>query len=289
MKPPAFDYRRPATVEDAVGELAAHGGDAKVLAGGQSLIPLMNTRLSAPETIVDINGLDDLNYIRYEDEQLAIGALTRQATVEASEVVAEHSPVIVEALEHVGHRPIRNRGTIGGNLVHADPTSELPAVAMVLGADFAVRGPAETRTVAAEDFFIGMMTTDVGPDELLVEVRFDTQPPDAGWAFEEMAPRKGDWATVGVAALVEVSDRTCRSARLAYTAVDERPVRAPDAESALADEPPTAETFARAGRLAKDQLDPPSDVQASQAYREDLVEALTVRALGTAADRAGGG
>lgn len=288
MKPPAFDYRRPATVEDAVGELAAHGGDAKVLAGGQSLIPMMNTRLSAPETIVDINGLNDLNYIRSENDRVAIGALTRQATVEASEVVAEHCPVIVEALEHVGHRPIRNRGTIGGNLVHADPTSELPAVAIALGADFVVRGPTGTRTVSAGDFFIGMMTTDVGSDELLVEVRFDAQAPDAGWAFEEMAPRKGDWATVGVAALVEVSDGTCRSARLAYTAVDERPVRATDAEAALVDEPPTAETFARAGQFARDQLDPPTDVQASQAYREDLVEALTVRALDGAADRAGG-
>lgn len=288
MKPPAFDYQRPESVDEAVSALEASDGGAKVLAGGQSLIPMMNTRLASPETLIDINRITDLDYVRAEDGGVAIGALTRQSTVERSDVVAEHCPLIAEALDHVGHRPIRNRGTVGGNLAHADPTSELPAVAVALGADFTIRGAKGERTVPAAEFFVGMMTTALAPDELLTEVRFASQHPDQGWAFEETAPRKGDWATVGLAALLEVEDGACRDVRLAYTAVDERPLRAEAAEDAVDGEPPAAEAFAAAGRAAREALDPPSDFQASSTYRERLIEALTERALRRAADRAGG-
>lgn len=289
MKPASFTYERPSSVDEAVTTLADNDGDASLLAGGQSLVPMMNTRLAAPEVVVDINGLDGLNYVEESNGSVAIGALTRQSEAEESDVITDRCPLVAEALEHVGHPTIRHRGTVGGNLAHADPTSELPAVAQALDAEFEVRGTDGERTVPAEEFFQGYMTTDVGPDELLTEVRFPALSDATGWCFEETAPREGDYALVGVAATLDVSDGICESVRLAYTAVADGPVRVREAEEAVEGEPPGEDAFEAAGTTAREHLDPPSDVHGTTEYREHLVDTLTQRALSRAADRAGGG
>lgn len=285
MKPAPFQYHRPSNLDEAVDVLAEHG-NATILAGGQSLIPMMNSRLANPEAVVDIGRVDDLAYIREDDETIAIGAMTPQATAEGSDVIAEDCPLVAEALTYLGHETIRNRGTIGGNLAHGDPTSELPAVALALDATFVVRGSDGERTVDADDFFITHMTTDIGPTELLTEVRFPKQPQDQGWSFEEVAPRKGDYALVGVAVTLQPNDGgTCGQVRLAYNAVGDRPVRIPEAEEAVRDEPANEDTFQAAGAVARENLDPPADVHASSDYRSRVAETLTTRALSRAADR----
>lgn len=284
VKPRPFRYHRPSNVDEAVDILA--DDDATVLAGGQSLIPMMNTRLADPGTVVDIGRIDELEYIREDEETVAIGAMTPQATAEDSDVIAEHCPLVAEALTYLGHETIRNRGTIGGNLAHGDPTSELPAVALARDATFVVQDSGDERTVDADDFFISHMTTDIGPTELLTEVRFPKWPQDQGWSFEEIAPRKGDYALVGVAATLQIDDGdTCEEVRLAYTAVDHCPVRIPAAEEAVRGEPADEDTFWEAGAIARENLDPPSDVHASSEYRSRVAGTLTTRALSQAVDR----
>ena len=215
--------------------------------------------------------------------------MTRQAAVERSEVAAKACPLLIEALGHVGHESIRHRGTVGGNLAHSDPTSELPAVARVLDAEFVVQGSDGERTVPAEEFFQGFMTTAVGPDELLTEVRFPVQRDGEGWSFQETAPRKGDYAVVGVATTLGVNDDgTCESAGLVYTAVGDGPVRVLEAEERVVGAPADEETFAEAGGVAREHIDPPSDIHGSSGYRKNLIDALTRRALATAAERANG-
>mgnify|MGYP006291223699 CR=1 FL=1 len=284
MKPASFDYQQPDTIDEAVDALANGQGQTTLLAGGQSLIPTMNARLAAPDTVVDINGLDQLDYVREGNGKVAIGALTRQSTAENSEIVAEKCPLLAEALTHVGHKPIRHRGTIGGNLAHADPNSELTVVSLVRDAIFEIQSPDGDRTIPAEDFFIGHMTTDMGPEELLTEVRFPVWPDGYGWAFEEMAPRKGDYAIAGVAAMLEIENGVCTDGRLGYTAVSDRPLRVPEAEEALIDQPPTEDTFVGVGETARTQIDPPSDFHGSSGYRKNLVKSLTDRALTRAAE-----
>lgn len=283
MKPAPFRYERPSSVEEVLDALAGHD-DPTILAGGQSLVPTMNNRLATPETVIDINRVDGLEYIREEDGELSIGALVRQAEAERSDVVAEGCPLVVEALEHLGHQTVRNRGTIGGNLTHGDPTSELPAVALACDATLVVQSSDGERTVDAEEFFQGYMMTDVGPNELLTEIRFPTWSDGRGWAFEEIAPREGDYALTGVAATLDVEDGSCTRARLAYNAVADRPVRVPEAEDVVVGG--STDTFARASAVAREQLDPPGDVHGSSAYRENLIESLTRRALEQAANRA---
>lgn len=289
MKPAPFRYERPTTVDEALDALVESDGDAKLLAGGQSLVPMMNTRLAAPDALVDINGLSELDYIEVDDGTVAVGAMTRQATAETSDVIADECPLVADALANVGHRTIRHRGTVGGNLAHSDPTSELPAVALALGAEFEIRGVDQQRTVPADEFFLGYMTTAIGPNELLEEVRFPVQPEDQGWCFEEMAPRKGDYALVGVAATLDVADGTCESAALAYTGVSDGPVRIREAEESVTGEPVGAAAFEATGATAREHVDPPADVHGSTEYRKHLVESLTRRALSRAAARANGG
>lgn len=279
MKPAPFDYVRPASVGEALSALAEHGEDAKILAGGQSLIAMMNLRLVRPSALIDINWLSDLGYIQHQNGALAIGALTRQSAVEASPEVAEACPLIAEAIRYVAHKPIRNRGTIGGNLAHADPTSELPAVAIALDATFTVQGPAGRRTIAADDFFVGMLSTALQPDELLVEVRFPACAPDQGWSFMEISPRAGDYALVAVAATLQVQAGLCTAARLVYTGVGDRATRVTAAEQALVGQPANEASFRQAAELAARAVDPSSDFHATAEYRRDLVRALTRRAL----------
>ena len=286
MKPPAFEYVAVASTEEAVAQLAAHGDDARLLAGGQSLMPILNMRLATPGRLVDLNRVRTLSYIVERAGGVAIGAMTRQRTVERSEFVAAAVPLLAEALPWVGHTAIRNRGTIGGSLAHADPAAELPAVAVCLDARFTVRGEAGERTLAAREFFRGYLTTALAPTELLAEVWFPSALPGTGAAWIEFARRHGDYALVGVAAVVTLEGSTVRRASLAVTGVDGVPVRAVDAERLLIGAPLSAESMAAAAESVRRTLEPHADIHATAAYRRHLAGILTVRALTRAGDRA---
>jgi aerobic carbon-monoxide dehydrogenase medium subunit len=286
VKPPAFEYVVVASTEEAVAQLAAHGDDARILAGGQSLMPILNMRLATPGRLVDLNRVGTLSYIVERPGGVAIGAMTRQRTAERSELVATAVPLLAEALPWVGHSAIRNRGTIGGSLAHADPAAELPAVAVCLDARFTVRGEAGERTLAAREFFRGYLTTALAPTELLAEVWFPSALPGSGAAWIEFARRHGDYALVGVAAVVTLGGSTVRRASLAVTGVDGVPVRAVDAERLLIGAPLSAQSMAAAAESVRRTLEPHDDIHATAAYRRHLAGILTVRALTRAGDGA---
>ncbi|MBX6376974.1 MAG: xanthine dehydrogenase family protein subunit M [Clostridia bacterium] len=286
MKPPPFEYHAPVSLEEAVELLAELGGDAKVLAGGQSLMPLLNLRLAQPAHLVDVNGLEELAQIRPLDGGLAVGALVRQRAAERSELVRERCPLLAEALPLIGHFQIRSRGTVGGSLAHADPAAELPAVAAALDADLVVRSARGERVLKPEDFFLTVMTTTLEPDELLVEVRFPAWPEGAGWSFQEVSRRHGDFALAGVAAVLQLGgDGTIADARLAFIGVGPTPVRARAAEQLLVGERPSPEVYAAAAEAAVADLEPESDLHATGAYRKHVARVLARRALTTAAER----
>lgn len=288
MKPVEFDYVRAGSLREAVDALASRPGEAKVIAGGQSLVPLMNFRLVTPSLLVDINRIPGLDLIEQVDSELRIGATTRQADVQADPLVRAGWPLLSEALAHVGHPQLRNRGTVVGSLVHHDPAAELPAVAVALDALVTLTGPAGERTVAADDFFRTYFTTDVAEDEVATSVRFPAPPPGAGSAFVEIARRPGDFAMVGVAALVQVRDQSIVGARIAVSGVGERPVRCRHAEAWLTGRRPDEDTCAEAGRVAATEpgIAPRDDVHATAAYRRRVLPVLVRRALLTAAHRA---
>ncbi len=285
MKPAPFQYTAPQSVSQTLFVLETYGSDAKVLAGGQSLVPLMNMRLVRPSVIVDLNRIDELAYIREGDRDVAIGALTRQRTAELSPLVRDRLPLLAEALQFVGHPQIRNRGTVGGSLAHADPSGELPAVAAILEATLIVRGSRGVRKLGPQDFFRTYLTTALAPDELLVEVRFPVHD-RWGSAFLEVARRHGDYALVGVAALVSMLGDRCREARLCFTGVGPVPVRIHEAEAVMAGVRLTTKVMAEVARIVTDQLDPETDIHASAAYRREVAGVLAVRALRVATDRA---
>jgi len=234
MKPPPFEYFTPASVEDALALLGEHREQAKVLAGGQSLVPLLNFRLARPRYLVDLNGIPHLDYIREEDGWLAIGAMTRQRAVERSALVRDRCPLLAEAMPQIGHVQIRNRGTIGGSLAHADPAAELPAIVAALGGRLVVRGPDGERVMAPERFFVGYLTTALEPFELLVGVRLPVRRSRTGHAFVEVSRRHGDFALVGVAAALTLDAAgACADAALALTGVGPTPVVAAAATRVL--------------------------------------------------------
>ncbi|MBI3799428.1 MAG: xanthine dehydrogenase family protein subunit M [Deltaproteobacteria bacterium] len=279
MKPSPFIYHDPTSIEEALALLQHYSGDAKVLAGGQSLMPLLNFRLSAPTALVDINRIAALSYIQQEAGQLRIGALTRQRTLEFSALVREHLPLLYEATTLVGHLPIRTRGTIGGSLAHADPAAEYPAVATVMEAELVVQGPKSQRILRPEEFFLGYLTTALASDEVLVEVRFPIPPPTSGWAFVEFARRHGDFALVGIAALLDAEGEQCRRARLATAGVGPTPVRLRAAEQILEHEGLTEQSIEAAAVRAAELVEPQSDLHASTDFRRHLTQVLTRRAL----------
>jgi carbon-monoxide dehydrogenase medium subunit len=285
MKPPAFAYERPTSLAGTLAALARHGEDAKVLAGGQSLIAMLNLRLLAPKTIIDAGRLSELDYIREDGGELRIGALTRHNTVMRSAAVAQHCPLIAEAYRFVSHHAIRNRGTIGGNLCHADPASELPVVALLLDATMVLKSSAGEHLVKAGDFFKGPFETATRTDELLTEVRFPIQPKGQGYAFDEVSQRHGDFALVAAGCTLDVADGVCRAVRLGYAGVGPHAVRVIEAEAALAGQPATEANFAKAAATAAEHVDPTGDVHADAAYRRDLVRALTRRVLAAALAR----
>jgi CO/xanthine dehydrogenase FAD-binding subunit len=280
MKPAPFEYVRPASRADALEVLSQHGDDAKVLAGGQSLVPLMNFRLSRPRVIVDVNGLADLAYLRPLDGGLAIGALTRQRTVEKSDAARERAPLLWEATPWIGHLPIRTRGTVGGSLVHADPAAEYPVAMVALDAEFTLERKGGRRQVGAHDFFRTYLTTDIGPTELLTEIRVPGLPARTGVAFVELARRHGDFAIVAAAAAVTLDGGgRVAAARVALGGVGPTPVRARAAENALAGQRPTKALMAAAAAEVPALTDPPDDIHASAEYRREMSAVFTRRAL----------
>jgi aerobic carbon-monoxide dehydrogenase medium subunit len=289
VKPPNFEYLAPRTQEEAFSALAQHGDRAKVLAGGQSLIPLLNFRLAQPEILVDINRVPQLDYVREVDGGLALGAMTRQHVVESSPVVRGRCPVLAEACHLIGHLPIRHRGTIGGNLAHADPASELPALMLALDAELGLSSKSDRRVLPAERFFTGVLQTALQPGELLTEVRIPGLPPRTGGAFVEVARRSGDYALVGVAALITLNDvGRCQRARVALCGVFPTPIRAREAEQMLLGEVVVGEVLAEAARRAVEATDPLSDVHASAAFRRKLAQYTARQAIELAAQRAEG-
>ncbi len=283
MKPPRFAYHAPATVEEAVALLARYGGEAKVLAGGQSLMPLLNFRLTRPAALIDLNRVPALAYIREHDGQVRLGAMTRQRTVEFSPVVARALPLLKEATRWVGHLPIRTRGTIGGSLAHADPSAEYPAVLAALEGEVVARSPRGERVVPWHALFQTYLTTSLAPDEMLTEVRLPAMPAGAGFAFEEFARRHGDFAIVGIAAMVVRDGARCRKARLAASGAGPVPVRLRAAEEILEREGLGPDAIQAAARRAAELVQPDSDIHASADYRRHLAAVLTARAVRRAA------
>ena len=286
MKLPPVDYESPETVSEAVALLAEHLDEASVLAGGQSLIPLLALRLARPAVLIDINGIAELSGVSAADGWTVIGAMTREYLAEESELVAATVPLLAAALPFIGHEAIRSRGTIGGSLAHADPAGELPAVARALDAELVVRSQSGERVIPAAEWFEGYLTTSRRPDELLVEVRFPTAKPGTGVSFQEVARRHGDFAIVGLAVSLTLSDGMISDARLAFAGLSDLPVRATAAEDLLVGERPSAELFDEAARRATDDVDPPADLHGSSDYRKTIAAALVRRGLRAAADNA---
>ncbi|MDR7484474.1 MAG: xanthine dehydrogenase family protein subunit M [Armatimonadota bacterium] len=286
MKPAPFGYLAPRSREEALDALRRFGPEAKLLAGGQSLVPLLAMRLVRPSVLIDLNRVPDLAYVRPFRGGLAIGAMTRQRAVEADPLAADRIPLLREALRWVGHPQIRTRGTVGGSLAHADPSAELPAVAAALDARFVLASARGQRVVDAPRFFAGYLTTALEPDEMLVEVRLPALPAGAGWAFAEVARRHGDFALVGVAVVLGCDpDRRCTEARMAFTGVSHGPMRVVEAEQSLVGRRVTAAAAAETGRIAQAALEPHSDIHASAAYRRHVAGVLAARALEQAAAR----
>jgi carbon-monoxide dehydrogenase medium subunit len=286
MKLPPVEYEAPGTVTEAVDLLAEQQDEASVLAGGQSLIPLLALRLARPAVLIDINGIDELSGVSAADGWTAIGAMTREYMAEESELVAGTVPLLAAALPFIGHEAIRSRGTIGGSLAHSDPAGELPAVARALDAELVVRSQSGERVVPAAEWFEGYFMTARRPDELLVQVRFPTAEPGTGISFGEVARRHGDFAIVGLAASLTLADGAITKARLALSGVSDVPVRATAAEDLLMGERPSADLFDAAARRATDDVNPPADLNGSSEYRKTVAATLVRRGLQAAADNA---
>ncbi|MBR0756624.1 xanthine dehydrogenase family protein subunit M [Bradyrhizobium jicamae] len=278
MKAAAFAYARATSVANALELLAAHGDRAKVLSGGQSLMPAMNLRLVTPELIVDIGALSELRGISVEGKLLVVGGLTRHVDLERSADIAKHAPLLSEAIAHVAHPAIRNRGTIGGSLAHADPASELPACMLALGATIVVRGSRGERRVAAQDFFKGIYETVLAPDELLVSVEIPIAPEGSSHFFEELARRQGDYAIAGLAAQAVVRNDVFADLQLAFFAVGDRPLLA-ECATRLINVTVTADLLSEAADALALQLEPQEDQQASPAMRRHLARVLLMRGV----------
>ncbi|ADB52519.1 FAD binding domain-containing protein [Conexibacter woesei] len=284
MKPAPFDYVRPASVGDAIAALAADE-DAKPIAGGQSLMPMLNMRLAQPTTLVDLNALPELSYVRREGGHLVVGGMTRQRLLEQDPAARDALPFLADVLGHVGHVAIRNRGTVGGSIAHADPAAELPLVAVALDAELVAQGPGGRRTIAAADFFRMFLTTALEPGELLVEVRLPTAA--GGWTagFEELSRRHGDFAIVSVLALVDVDgDGRASAARIAIGGANPVPLRAHAAEELLVGRPLDASAIAAASASAAVAVEPTWDVHGSAEYRREMTAVLVGRALSQVAE-----
>jgi carbon-monoxide dehydrogenase medium subunit len=284
VKPAPFEYFDPRTVDEAVALLETHGDDAKVLAGGQSLVPMLALRLARPSAVIDVNRVAGLDGVRQDGATLSVGALVRQRVLERW--AASRAPLLTATLRHVGHAPIRARGTVAGSIAHADPASELPALLLCLDGGVVARSRRGTRTIPAADFFQGPLMTALAVDELVTETRWTLPPAHAGWGFREMARRQGDFALVGVAAVLTIARGRVGEARIAIFGAAATPVRARAAERVLLGQAAGESAIAEAARLATDDLETVSDLHAPAAYRASVTRTLTARALADAAARA---
>ena len=282
MKPAKFEYHAPASVDEALAVLERYDGEARVLAGGQSLVPMMNFRLAAPPALVDLNRITALAYIEEEGEMIRIGAMTRQRRIETDPLIAAKLPLLREALRWVGHLPTRSRGTIGGSIAHADPAAEIPMVLQALEGEIVASGPHGERLVPAQDLFRAALTTSLAPLEIVTEVRFPAMPGQAGYAVEEFARRHGDFAIAAVAVMVVRDGERCVKARLATAGVGPASIRLHDAEAVLEQKGLTDDAIAEAADKAKAQVDPASDLNGSAEYRRHLTGVLTSRAIAKA-------
>ncbi|HKA35108.1 MAG TPA: FAD binding domain-containing protein [Candidatus Binatia bacterium] len=289
MKPAKFDYYDPMSLEEALALLHAHQGDAKVLAGGQSLMPLLNMRLARPGVVVDINRIKELDYVRASGGGIAVGALARQRALQADKLVAERLPILKEAAYYIAHPQIRSRGTICGSIAHADPAAELPALALALDAEMTLTRGKAARTVGAENFFQSFFTTALAADEILTETRFPAPPKDSAWSVLEISRRHGDFAIAGIVAglALEADCRVIRWARLVYFGVGPTPMRVKAAEDALIGQAAAEPAFEAAAQHAGQGIDPSNDIHASEEYRRAVTATLTKRALRAALEKLG--
>ena len=282
MKPAKFDYYAPTTRDEALELLGQHGYDAKALAGGQSLMPMMNLRLARPAVVVDINRVEGLSGIVSGDGGMTIGAMTRQRQLERSGEVRQSFPVISAAIPHIAHFQIRNRGTIGGSLAHSDPAAEIPALCLALDAEITAASSGGQRTIAACDFALGLMTTSLEPDELLTQVRLPALDGEGEWrwGFREVCRRDGDFALAGAIALLRLDgEDVCREARIAMFGVGDGPIRASEAEASLVGKAVDADARAEAAALVSAAVNPGSDIHASAEYRKEVSGVMARRAL----------
>lgn len=290
MKPPPFTYHACRTIDEAVGILESDPDDTKVLAGGQSLVPMLNLRLAAPDNIVDINSISGLDYVRAGSGGVAIGAGARQFAVERSAELHSALPVVREALSHVGHSQIRNRGTVVGSICHADPAAEMPAVFLTVGGEVTARSAAGTRTIRSDDFFDSYLTTALEPTEIVTEVKFDALSGRTGWHFEEVARRHGDFAILGVVALVSLEGDSVSTARITIFGGGSTPLRMTAAEQLINGVEAGnigTELLERAASEASAAVQPTDDIHASSDYRRYVAGLLTKRAITTSLQRAG--
>ena len=279
MKPAKFEYHAPASVDEALAMLGRYDGEARVLAGGQSLVPMMNFRLATPRAIIDLNRIDGLSYIEDDGEVVRIGSMTRQRRLEFDPRVAAKLPLLREALRWVGHLPTRSRGTIGGSIAHADPSAEIPMVLQTLEGEVVARGPQGERRIPAQNLFHAALTTSLAPLEIITEVRFPAMPAQAAYAVEEFARRKGDFAIAAVAMILLRDGERCIKARLATAGVGPTSIRLRDAEAVLEQKGLGEDAIAEAADKAKAQVDPVSDLNGSAEYRRHLTGVLTSRAV----------
>jgi CO/xanthine dehydrogenase FAD-binding subunit len=286
MKPPAFDYIAADSIAVAVAALARAGDDAKIIAGGQSLVPLLNFRMLRPSILVDINRIAGLDVIDETSGAIRVGALTRHYQLESSPLIARHLPVLSCAMTHVAHLAIRNRGTIGGSLAHADPAAELPMMALLLDAELRIASASGERIVAARDFFLGALTVDLAASEIITAIALPKLPPRTGWGFKEVARRHGDFALAAVAATLTVSDGAIKQARIALTGVGPTALRATEAEGLLIGHALKPDLVSRVIGAVRAVIEPETDLHASSDYRRHLAGVLTGRALAAAWRRA---
>ena len=285
MIPASFEYERAESAEHAVQLLTQHGDEAKLIAGGHSLLPLMKLRLARPSVLVDIDRLSDLEYVREAGDRIEIGALTRIADVASNQLLAERNPLVAFAAGEVGDPQVRHRATIGGSLAHGDPASDLPTVILTLDAELVVRGPSDERTVPASGFFTSLFETALGPDEVLTAVRVPAFAPRTGWSYLKFHRRALDWAIVGVAAVVERTDGQIGRAAIGLTNMGSTPLRAAGVEQALAGAQASDQAIAEAAQHAAEGTDPVSDTNASAEYRTELSKILVRRAVQEAVSR----
>jgi len=289
MIPPPFDYHAPATLPEAVALLGRLGEDAKILSGGQSLLPLLKLRFARPAHIVDIGRIPGLDYIKEEEGFLKIGALVREAALESSSLIRTKYPILIDTAKVIADPIVRNLATVAGNLAHGDPANDHPATMLALGAEVVATGPKGARVIPVSSFFVGLFTTALEPTEVLSEVRVPVPPPHSGGAYVKLERKVGDFATAGVAAFVVLRGDVIERAQLGLTNVGSTPLRALDAEKSLAGKKPSEAAFAEAAALAGAAANPNADRRGQVDYKKEMTRVLTVRALRNAAARASGG